>query len=356
VPTAPRKGSGSKRWITFVSCDQHDRLPTICDQLGPGQIDALLRRWLAKLPHPFTPQDREAGYRYDLSILQAEFSLTQILDRPLSGRMRFEEIIRENLDLGRPDMVPLIFDRRVTKRTPGRFRTRVLTDGVIPSLPIDYKNSRIQQYFKQVPEVGARTEATIHNPRDCSLGQRLCNLPALRQVGFQANRRVLQVERLSPDCAVGEEAMLKLHPPVEVKGQRAAALRITDLRVLALWHRWAWFRRLPCGFANRDPREPLAILTGQARHHIPQGKMTYDLRRLRLHGMIERIPQTHRYRVTDFGLRAALFFTRTHARLYRPGFAEVLPNPPPGDSQLQRHLAKIKAEIDRRVDQAKLAA
>ena len=84
--------------------------------------------------------------------------------------------------------------------------------------------------------------------------------------------------------------------------------------------------------------------------------MTYDLRRLRLHGMIERIPKTHRYRVTGFGFRAALFFTRTHARLYRPGLAEVLPNAPPGDSQLQRHLAKIDAEIDRRVSQARLAA
>ncbi len=227
----------------FVSCEDHGRLQTICDQLGPEQIDALLRRWLAKLPHPFTPQDQEAGYRYDLSILQAEFSLTQILDRPLSGRMLFEEIIRENLDLGRPDMVQLIFDRRVTKRTPGRFRTRVLTDGVIPSLHIDYKNTRIKQYFKQVPEVrevGARTETTINNARDFSIGKRLCNLPALRQVGFQANRRVLEVEPLSQDCAVGEEAMLKLNQPLEVNGQRAAALRITDLRVLALWHLLGW--------------------------------------------------------------------------------------------------------------------
>jgi hypothetical protein len=72
--------------------------------------------------------------------------------------------------------------------------------------------------------------------------------------------------------------------------------------------------------------------------------------------MIERIPKTHRYRVTAFGFRAALFFTRAHARLYRPGFAEVLPNAPPGDSQLQRHLAKIEAEIDRRIREAKLAA
>ncbi len=343
----------------FVSCQDRDRLQTICDQLGPEQIDALLRRWLAKLPHPFTPQDREAGYRYDLSILQAEFSLTQILDRPLSGRMLFEEIIRENLDLGRPDMVQLIFDRRVTKRTPGRFRTRVLTDGVIPSLHVDYKNSRIKQYFKQVPEVrevGARTETTINNTRDFSIGKRLCNLPALRQVGFQANRRILEVERLSQDCAVGEEAMLKLNRPVEVNGQRASALRITDLRVLALWHLLVWFRLLPCGFANRDLREQLAVLTGKEPHHITQGKMTYDLRRLRLHGMIERIPKSHRYRATDFGFRAALFFTRTHARLYRRGFAEMLPNAPPADSQLQRHLVKIEAEIERRVHDLKLVA
>jgi hypothetical protein len=346
----------------FVSCQDRDRLQAICDQLGPEQIDALLRRWLTRLPHPFTPEDREAGYRYDLSILQAEFSLTQILDRPLSGRMLFEEIIRENLDLGRPDMVQLIFGRRVTGRTPGRFRTRVLTDGVIPSLHIDYKNTRSKQYFKEVPEVrevGARTETTIHNTRDFSIGKRLCNLPALRQVGFSANRRILEVERLSQDCAVGEETLVKLNRPVEVNGQRAAALRITDLRVLALWHLLVWFRLLPCGFANRDLREPLAVLTGHAPHHITQGKMTYDLRRLRLHGMIERIPKRHRYRVTDFGFRAALFFTRTHARLYRPGLAEMLPklpNAPPGTSKLQQHLAKIDAEIEIRVHDAKLVA
>ena len=122
--------------------------------------------------------------------------------------MLFEEIIRENLDLGRPDMVQLIFGRRVTRRTPGRFRTRVLTDGVIPSLHIDYKNTRSKQYFKEVPEVrevGARTETTIHNTRDFSIGKRLCNLPALRPVGFSAHRRILEVERLSQDCAVGEE-------------------------------------------------------------------------------------------------------------------------------------------------------
>jgi hypothetical protein len=343
----------------FVSCADSERLQTICDQLGPEQVDGLLRKWLAQLPHPFTPQDRAAGYRYDLSILQAEFSLTQILDRPLSSRILFEEIIRENLDIGRPDMVQLIFDRRVTKRTPGQFRTRVLTDGVIPSLHVDYKNSRIKQYFKQAPavsEVGARTETTINNTRDFYLGKRLCNLPALRQVGFQANRRLLEVERLSHDCAVGEEALHQLNRPLQVNGQRTSALRTTDLRVLALWHVLVWFRVLPCGFANRDLREQVAVLTGQSPTTITQGRMSYDLRRLRLHGMIERIPKTHRYRVTDFGLRAALFFTRVHARLYRPVVAEVMANAPPEDSSLGRHFVKLEEEIDKRIQQARLVA
>ena len=244
------------------------------------------------------------------------------------------------------------------KRTPGRFRTRVLTDGVIPSLHVDYKNSRIKQYFKQVPkvrEVGARTETTVNNTRDFSIGKRLCNLPALRQVGFQANRRLLQVQRLSQDCAVGEQTLHRLNRPVQVNGQRTSALRTTDLRVLALWHLLVWFRLVPCGFANRDLREQLALLTGQLPNLITQGKMTYDLRRLRLHGMIERIPKTHRYRVTDFGLRAALYFTRVHARLYRPGVAQVLPNAPPLHSDIQRAFNKLEAEIDEHIREAKLA-
>jgi hypothetical protein len=241
----------------------------------------------------------------------------------------------------------------------GRFRTRVLTEGVIPSLHVDYKNSRIKQYFKQVPEVsavGARTETTINNTGDFYIGKRLRNLPALRQVGFQANRRLIEVERLSHDCAVGEEATRQLNRSVEINGQRTSALRTTDLRVLALWHVLVWFRLLPCGFANRDLREQLAVLTGQMPTAITQGRMTYDLRRLRLHGMIERIPKTHRYRVTEFGLRAALFFTRVHARLYRPAVAEVTAKSPPESSDLCRHFAKLEEEIDKRIQHAKLAA
>lgn len=133
----------------FAAIDDVAAVQSICASLGPEQIDALLRKWLAIVPHPFSPKDAAAGYRYDISILQAEFSLTQMLDRPVTGRIFFEQVIRDNLDLGRPDQVSLVFDRRLVRTgpraTPGRFRTRVITEGVTPSLHVDYKHSRIKQ-------------------------------------------------------------------------------------------------------------------------------------------------------------------------------------------------------------------
>ena len=94
----------------------------ICDGLTDDKIDALLRKWLARLPHPFTAADRAAGYRYELSVLQAEFSLTQMLDAPVSGRIFFEQVIRDNLDLGRPDQVSLIFARQIQRGRNARPR------------------------------------------------------------------------------------------------------------------------------------------------------------------------------------------------------------------------------------------
>src|ERR1700729_2256958 len=128
----------------ILSCTDPIRLQQICDGLSAEKIDGLLRKWLRLLPHPFTGADRAAGYRYDISILQAEFSLTQVLDRPLHGRLFFEQVIRENLDIGRPEDVRLIFNRKITRRTPGSFRTRIVTHDVTPSLNVYYKNTRIK--------------------------------------------------------------------------------------------------------------------------------------------------------------------------------------------------------------------
>jgi hypothetical protein len=337
-----------------LQCDEPKRLQCICAGLSAEKIDALLRKWLRLLPHPYSAADRKAGYRYQVSILQAEFSLTQVLDRPVTGRVFFEEVIRENLDIGRPSQVQLIFDRRVNSRTPGRFRTRVITDGVVPSLHVDYKSTRIKQYHKEGRAL--RTETTINNTRDFGIGKLLRNLPALRQVGFQANRRLLDVQKISHDCSIGEDAFDKIVRPLEVEGQRASALRFGDQRVQALFAVLVVFSLQPRGFNNREIRVLLTQLLGLDAAGYPIGRMTYDLRRLRLHGVIERIPHSHRYQLTPDGLRIALFFSRTYARLLRPKLAEIMPQSRPIEAPLRRAFDRLNSEIDACCEAQRLAA
>ncbi len=349
----------AKRGIAFealdngiLSCADPQRLQKLCDGLTAEKIDALLHKWLARLPHPFTADDGAAGYRYEISILQAEFSLTQVLDRPLTERIFFEEVIRENLDIGRPDQVQLVFERRITNRTPGRFRTRVLTDGVTPSLHVDYKGCRIKQYHKEGRAL--RTETTFHNTLQFQIGKRLHNLSALRKVGFRANRRLLDVQRISHDCTIGEDVFRQLAQPVEVDGQRASALRYADPCAMALLSALLVFRLLPRGFANRELREHLAPLLGEQLSALTQGQMTYQLRRLRLHGLIEREPKSHRYRVTSRGVRSAMFFTRSYAPILRPGLSEIFALSDSTATQLCCAADQFETAIDRYVEAANL--
>jgi hypothetical protein len=295
----------------LLSCQEPKRAQMLCDRLSAEKIEGLSSAIGSASSRLRSPADTRAGYRYEISVLQAEFSLTQVLDRPVTGRHFFEKVIRENLDIGRPSQVQLIFNRRITRQTPGRFRTRVITEGVTPSLHLDYKRSRIKQYHKEGRAL--RTETTINDSRDFGIGRRLTrdNLAALRRTGFQANRRLLHVERLSHDCVVGETVFAQLNRPVVVNDQRASALRFGDPRVQALFAAQVTFRLLPRGFSHGDLRAQVALLLGEQLTAIGSGRMTYDLRRLRLHGMIVRIPRTHRYHLTDFGLRTALFSTRS---------------------------------------------
>jgi hypothetical protein len=255
----------------FAAVDDPAALQRICDALGAEQINGLLRKWLARLPHPFSPVDRAAGYRYDMSILQAEFSLTQMPGRPVSGRIFFDQVIHDNLDIGRPDQVSLVFGRRIMrtgpKATPGRFRTRVITDGVTPSLHVDYKSAKIKQYHKLGRAL--RTETTINDTWDFRIGKRLTNLPALRQIGFTANRRLLAVQKLSHNPIDGAAALATVTAPVITDtGARVPGLRFTDPRAHALLAVLCLFRLLPHGFTNADLRHHLAPLPGKPPAHM----------------------------------------------------------------------------------------
>jgi hypothetical protein len=338
----------------FLSCADPQALQASCDALDAADVQAFFPRWSRRLPWPMTPADRTAGYDHRLAICPLEVSLTQIFDRPQQGRHFFEALIRENLDLGRPQRVGLLFPVRLTRATPPPrygYRTRVITDGVQPSLHVEYKSSHLKQYFKE--EHALRTETTINNPKDFYVRKGIDNLSHLRDLGDGVNRKLLEVERLSHHCVLTQEALDRLQQPIRVNGQRAPALRFGDPRVMALFQALCTFAHLPRGFRNRDLRPQVATLLGRP-HSAAQ--MTYDLRRLRLKGLIHRLPGTHRYTVTTYGLKVAFFSSKLYLRILRPNWAALLPADDALPCPLRQALNQLDLAIHKIHEEAALAA
>jgi hypothetical protein len=227
----------------------------------------------------------------------------------------------------------------------------VITDGVEPSLHIEYKASHVKQYFKE--QRALRTETTINNPNDFYVKKAVPNLTHLRDLGDQVNRKLLEVERVSHQCVLTQDALDRLQRPTLEGGQRTSALRFGDPRVMALFQALTGFTHLPHGFRNRDLRPQVEALLGRP---YSAAQMSYDLRRLRLKGVTHRIPKTHRYTATSYGLKVAFFCAKLYLRILRPEWAALLP----ADDQLPRPLRtaldKLDTEIRKIHEEAALAA
>jgi len=327
----------------FRWCADPARLQRICDRLGSPDVQRFFDRWMHRLPWPLTRADRAAGYHHRLTIWQMEVSLTQVFDAPRYGRQFFETLIGDNLDLGRPQRINLLFPTRLTRRTPpprGGYHTRVITTGVAPSLHIAYKHTDIKQYFKEARAL--RTETTINDAKDFQPTKALATFGHLRTIGKQINHRLLDAERLNHACSLEPSRFERLQQPIVVGDRRVSALRFGDVRVHALLQAISHFSVVPEGFQNRDLRPLVVALLGRQPEAYSRGAMTYDLRRLRLHGLIQRVPRSHRYMVTLDGWQVAGFYNTLYHHILRPGWA-VLADPnsstPEPIATAIRHLA-----------------
>jgi hypothetical protein len=335
----------------FLSCQEPKVLQALADQLGPKHIEAFLHKWLERLPMPLSAQDRAAGYDYRLSIRQMEYSLTQIVDRPQAGRQFFEEIIRDNLDLGRPDRVQLIFPRKIIRTTPGSFRTRVLREGVYPSLHISYKHFDLKQYFKEGR--GLRHEGTFHDPGDFGVNKGIENLPYLKELGRQINRRLLEVERVSQNCGMSADSIQRVvQPTVTQDGERAPGLKFGDPRVMALMLVLCQFGSLIDGIRNRELRGQVAALQGMRIEKYTAGQASYDLRRLVRKGLLCRALKSQRYYLTPYGWKLARLYARLEARVFRPALTAMNDPPPSLSHRMKRALAAVDAELDQLIGEA----
>src|SRR5260221_3907648 len=235
----------------FGSASDPAAVQGICGGLTHQKIYRFAGKWLARLPHPFTREDEQADYRWQLSVQQAEFSTTMALDRRVSVRIFFEQLIRDNIDIGRRDKMNIVFGRQIRRRgksrTPGTFRTQVITSGVCPYLYLFYKKTQVKQYLKEGRAL--RTETTINQPRDFGTGKELANLAALADVGYTASRRLLDAECISHDPAAGAAALQALTSPViSTTCTYIPGMRFPHPRVQALLSACCALALRPAGF------------------------------------------------------------------------------------------------------------
>ena len=238
----------------FASCEQPDALAEICNSLSAEDVWLFFERWQAALPSPFTDEDRRRGYVYDLAFRQLEISDTRMFDRAIAGRAWFEQTLPDQLTLGRPDQAAVIFGRRVTRRTPGRFQTKVFNHGVEAAIQIHFRASKVKQYFKEGRAL--RTETTINDTRDFGIKRRVTaeNWDALIDVGHQVNQRLLDHQldacACAPDATLLERVVL---PSVTPDGLPAPGLRFGEPRTMVLLACLCSFQHLFAGLTNRSP-------------------------------------------------------------------------------------------------------
>jgi hypothetical protein len=336
----------------FAACDDPAGLQAICDRLGAAQVQAFCHRWLDALPLPLTGADEVAGYWWEFSMRQIETSRTLVFDAPRQARSFFEALVADNLDVGRPDTVELVFGRQIRtgrhRRTPGTCKTKVVTRGVDVTVNAFYRHSRLKQYLKDGRAL--RIETVINSPTDLSVNRRLTHLDELQGKARAINARLLDAERVGQGCVLASPAFARVAHPTIVEGGRAPALRFGDPRVMALAGALATHVHTVTGITNKSLR---ALMTALLHAPYTIGQASYDLHRLRLKGLIQRLPHSNTYTLTSDGLRFAVFYTKVHNRVLTPLLAADHPPAPP---PLRHALHTIDQHINQYLANARLPA
>jgi len=315
----------------FACCDDPAGLQAICDRFGPGTVQVWFERWMSRLPLPLTTADRDAGYWWELSMRQTETSRTLVFDDDVHARAFFEALLCENMDLGRPENVELLFRRGQRSGRPtlpparGGFKTKIDRHCDLVTINVFYKNSRLKQYLKD--GVALRIETVVNDPRDLRCNRQLANLPELQAKARAINARLLHTETVGQGTALVSPVIERItRPTLTGEGRKAPALRFGDLRVQALAGATAAMLFTVTGITSRSLR---ALMTGLLHRPCSMTQASYDLSRQARNGLITRVPGRNRYTLTRDGLLFAHIYTKVYDHVLRPLMAPDRPNAPP---------------------------
>ena len=336
----------------FAACDDPLALQAICDSLSADDIQRFAERWWQILPLPLDDADRRAGYWWELSMRQIEVSRTIAFTQPRWARLFVDQLITDNLTIGRPEELEVIFAHKIRggkyQPTVTDTKTRVVRLGDQVTVNTFFKHSRVKQYLKEGRAL--RIETVVNDPRDLHVNRRLTNLDALQGKARGINDRLLDNETAGQDCVLADPAFERITSPSVHGRVRAPGLKFGDPRVQALAGALLAIGFTVTGLTNKSLRACLSALTGT---QFTCAQASYDLRRLRLKGLIVRAEHTNTYTLTPDGARFALFYTKVHDKLLVPLLSA---DHPPAPDDLRRALQTIDRHINQRIHDNHLQA
>ena len=190
----------------------------------------------------------------------------------------------------------------------------------------------------------------MNDTTDLGVKRRLEHLDVLQAKGRDVNRRLVETERVGQGCVLASPAFERVARPTVADGRRAPALRFGDPRVMALVGALAIGVNVVTGFTNRSLRAQVSALLGV---DYTMGQASYDLRRLRLKGLIVRLEHSNTYVLTPDGVRVAVFYTKVHDRLLRPLLAA---DRPPAPLPVRQALRTLDRAVHDYINNARMAA
>jgi hypothetical protein len=327
----------------FVECAKPERLQELADGFSPADIQGPIDAWLSKFVPFFSAEDRQRGYRHQLYMYQMEYCHNLLFHKRAALDRLFDRLMDANRSMGRPDKLAIFFNRarfqpvtrdgRITmKRTVTR--TPVLTAG--------FKRTGIKQYVSNGE--GLRTESSSHQLKDLGMPKNIANLPKLRQVFDQANQRYLQVQQDILATFVDRGELQKMRQPsFTPTGRRLPGLRIDDPRLMAVVHAFLCFAYLAgkAVFRTRDLLADVQKALDNPNYRLSQ--LRYDLTKFRGKGLLQRLPGTQSYQLTEQGTRLAVCYMKIYQRFYAP-LTSAIQAPFPGDERIS---TRQQSKLDR---------
>lgn len=303
---------------SFLGCADPEELQAAADRLSAARIQKRLDYWTLIVGPKFSAKDRQAvPLRRHYSINQIEYCRNFVFRRGFPIYKIFERSCEIGLLRLSADKVSRIFGWPARKRISGKLQTVLQKIEQGQHVLRAYSKSAVLRMYQKWTTF-LRVEVLSNRLKDFGLNKGLENLDAVRQKLAAVTDRFAAFEAESLHTPIDFPLFQRLALPIQLGRSRVPGIKIHDTRVLRLMEVLLDGGTQITGWRSRQMHEAVLEAYGLTEQTYTLGQLRYDLRKLKAHGLVERLDRSYCYRLTPKGIRVAVMFLLFHKRVCGP--------------------------------------